>query len=181
MKKALCLLLLLSGFVASANQIIYTTTPEDFNPIKKSDWKVLVGSTAVSFSTGNSDTSGRGLGLAIEKNIMQNIGLGFQYANIRANTTEKLSYETIEYTEGINAAAAYGKFSFVNYSINKWNLLQLNVLGGLSLVENIKSNPQIIYGAAMAYNYDNLLGFEVDTKINTKAEPMTSASFIGYF
>ncbi len=76
---------------------------------------------------------------------------------------------------------AYGKYAFINYPVNKWNLIQANVLGGLMVFDKGSRNTDVIYGLAASYNYDNVIGFELNTKLNFQAENSTSASLIGYF
>lgn len=182
MNKLLSVILLLSGLVASADQIVLKVPNEDFNPIKKAHWKLMVGSAATNFSKGDYDRSARGLGVSLEREIYTNVSLGLQYANLKSNTVHSFNKtEKEEYTESVNALAAYGKYSFVNYDVNRWNLLQLNLIGGAQVVERMSPGAQLIYGASISYNYDNTLGFEIDSKINMDAESFSSANLIGYF
>lgn len=191
MKKALCLLVLLSSFVASANQIIYTTTPEDFNPIKETAWKMMVGNTSFSSNTSEYKRSGNGLSLSVERSILKNISAGAQLGILRSNTTQYLgqfNYDngqenqaTFSYNEALVMGSLYGKFSFVNYPVNKWNLIQINLLGGVNYMQKVQNFPAFIYGASVSYNYDNLIGLEIDSKIDLDAQAITSANVIGYF
>lgn len=183
MNKLLSVLVIFAGLAASANQIVINVPNEDFNPIKQAQWKVMVGSAATSFTEGDYDRSARGLGVSVEREIYSHLNLGLQYANLKSNTVYSYNnnQDRQEYTESLNSLSAYGKYSFVNYGINKWNLLQLNLLGGAATVEKMAPAVQLIYGASVSYNYDNLIGFEVDSKINSNAENFTSANLIGYF
>lgn len=182
MRKLLSVIVLLAGFSSLADQIVLRVPNEDFNPIKKAQWKVMVGSASTNFSEGDYDRSARGLGISLEREVYTHLNLGLQYANLKSNTVHTFNKtERQEYSESVNALAAYGKYSFVNYDVNRWNLLQLNLIGGAQAVERMNPNAQLIYGASISYNYDNTLGFEVDSKINMDAESFSSANLIGYF
>lgn len=180
--RLLCAFCLFVGQITLANQIVLSVPNEDFNPLKQTTWQVLVGNTAASFSSSDFSRNVRGLGIAVERQFFTNLNFGLQYANMKSNTTEKINAnEQRQYTEAINSATLYGKYAIVNYSLNKWNLMQLHVLGGISSIEKMKPTPQPVYGAALTYNYDNLIGMELDSKVNTEAESLSSLSLIGYF
>lgn len=171
------------------NQILINVEREDFNPLQAVQWKVLVGSSSMSMQNGNISRTGNGLGVGIERILTDRWSAGASYANMRViasdsslgNQDEFGNQTAQEYKENIHVFSAYGKYSIVNLSVNKWNLVQVSLLGGVMDTSASASNILLNYGAAVSYNYDNLIGFELNTKVNQYAESAISANLIGYF
>ncbi|MBL7544525.1 MAG: hypothetical protein JNL11_11975 [Bdellovibrionaceae bacterium] len=195
MKTVSSLLVLVLSAVAMAqqpSQIVINVDRQDFNPIQQADWRVLAGSTSLAKEYRGETSAGVGLGIGIERMISQRWSVGAQYANVNAMTSGSQGilltdengnqyYDRYERKENINMFNAYGKFNFVNYPVNKWNLIQVSLLGGLMGYDRSTQAVNVIYGAAASYNYDNLIGFELSTKVNLEARSSTSASLVGYF
>ncbi len=177
---------------SSARQIVINVDRQDFKPIQDVSWRVMVGNSNLTLGSGPISSSGSGLGVGIEKMLTDRWSLGGYYSNVRALTSDSSGQifspeanqyvkRTSEYRENIGAFSAYGKYSFVNYPINKWNLVQVSILGGMMVVEHSTDVTDGIYGAAVSYNYDNIIGFELNSKVDLRAESFTSANLIGYF
>ena len=192
MKIYLAMAALLVSTVSMAQQpqqMVINVDRQDFKPIQEVSWKIMAGNSNISRTDGNVTRSGTGLGVGIEKMLTDRWAVAAHYANIRSVTAESSywdkdengNYLTHEYRENINAISAYGKFSFVNFPINKWNLVQVSLLGGVMAVDKTSASLEPVYGASASYNYDNLIGFELNTKVNVQAEASTSANLIGYF
>jgi hypothetical protein len=171
------------------NQILINVEREDFKPLQAVQWKVLVGSSSLTMQNGNISRTGNGLGVGIERILSDRWSAGASYANMRviASDSSFLNQDDFgnqtarEYKENIHVLSVYGKYSIVNLSVNKWNLVQVSLLGGVMDTSASTSNTLLNYGAAVSYNYDNLIGFELNTKVNQYAESATSANLIGYF
>lgn len=164
----------------SQSQIVLNVEREDFNPIDKASWRLMVGTASLDTKEGNVSRSGNGLGFTAEKIMSERFTLGAHLANVSTSVTDRHFDGTqSEYKQSINMLDAYGKYAFVNYSINKWNQIQVSGLGGALAAD--KHATQLIYGLAASYNYDNVIGFELSTKLNFDAEASTSANLIGYF
>ncbi len=180
-----------ASFAESANQIVINVDRQDFKPIQDVSWRVMVGNSNLTLGNGPISSSGSGLGVGIEKMLTDRWSLGGYYSNVRAMTSDSsgLIYSPeaneyvrgLEYRKNIGAFSAYGKYSFVNYPINKWNLVQVSILGGMMVVEHSSDVTDGIYGAAVSYNYDNIIGFELNSKVDLRAESFNSANLIGYF
>ncbi|GEM_PF-2597561 len=170
-------------------QIVIAVDREDFRPLQEVSWKIMAGTSSMSTSDRSFSSSGNGLGVGIEKMLTERWALGAHYANVRAYTTDMTNgsydvdgnFRAMEYRENYNMFDVYGRYSFVSYPVNKWNLIQVSLLGGVMAMDKQTQATQPIYGAAMSYNYDNMLGFELNTKVNIDAEASTSANLIGYF
>jgi hypothetical protein len=171
------------------NQILINVEREDFKPLQAVQWKVLVGSSSLTMQNGSISRTGNGLGVGIERILSDRWSAGASYANMRviASDSSFLNQDDFgnqtarEYKENIHVLSAYGKYSIVNLSVNKWNLVQVSLLGGVMDTSASTSKTLLNYGAAVSYNYDNLIGFELNTKVNQYAESATSANLIGYF
>lgn len=171
------------------NQILINVEREDFKPLQAVQWKVLVGSSSLTMQNGNISRTGNGLGVGIERILTDRWSAGATYANMRViasdssivNQDDFGNQTAREYKENIHVFSGYGKYSIVNLSVNKWNLVQVSLLGGVMDASVSVSNTLLNYGAAVSYNYDNLIGFELNTKVNQYAESATSANLIGYF
>lgn len=170
-------------------QIVINVERQDFKPLQEVSWRVLVGNSSIVLDDSNARTTGNGLGVGIERIVSERWSVGAHYMNARSLTVDSNNqiidengvFHSQEYRGNVNALSAYGKFSFVNFPINRWNLIQVSFLGG---VANINWSTEVVdafYGAAASYNYDNLIGFEFNTKVNIRAESSTSANLIGYF
>lgn len=178
-----------SVMAQTPQQIVINMDRQEFQPLQQVNWRVMAGSSSISSSDNGSSSSGNGLGIGLERMLTERWSLGAHYANIRSVTSGTYPYlldndgrpQAYEYRENINVFDIYGRYSFINYSVNKWNLIQVSLLGGAMTMNRTDNPTQVIYGAAASYNYDNLLGFELSTKVNTYAEASTSASLIGYF
>lgn len=173
----------------TSQQIVIAVDREDFKPLQEVSWRIMAGTSSMSVTDGNISRSGNGLGIGIEKMLTSKWAVGVHYANIRSFTSDFDSpiYDLdgnarpFEYRQSINMFDVYGRYSFVNYPVNKWNLIQVSLLAGVMGMDRDARQTQPIYGAAMSYNYDNMLGFELNTKVNLDAEASTSANLIGYF
>lgn len=183
------LLVSIGALSQTQQQIVIAVDREDFKPLQEVSWKILAGTSSMSTSDGNVSRSGNGLGVGIEKMLTNKWAIGAHYANVRAFTTDSQfgtydmegNFQQTEYRENINLLDVYGRYSFVNYPVNKWNLIQVSLLGGVMAMDKHTQGTQLIYGASASYNYDNMLGFELNTKVNVDAEASTSANLIGYF
>lgn len=170
-------------------QIVIAVDREDFKPLQEVSWKIMAGTSSMSTTDGNVNRSGNGLGVGIEKMLTDRWAIGAHYANIRSFTSDSgnVSYDLdgnshpFEYRESINMLDVYARYSFVNYPVNKWNLIQVSLLGGVMGMDKHTQGTLPVYGASASYNYDNMLGFELNTKVNVDAEASTSANLIGYF
>lgn len=191
------LVLIVAAFLVSfgamaeqSTQIVLNVPREDFGPLQQVNWKLMIGSSSLNTSEGVVSRTGNGLGFAVERFFGERIAIGAHYANIRSTTSDVVytdgllengSRPKYEYRENINMFDIYGKYSFINYPVNKWNLIQVSILGGGMALDRHSQGGQLIYGVAASYNYDNLIGFELNTKVNFDAEAFTSANLIGYF
>ncbi|MBL7556629.1 MAG: hypothetical protein JNM24_12485 [Bdellovibrionaceae bacterium] len=170
-------------------QIVIAVDREDFRPLQEVSWKILAGTSSMSTTDGSINRSGNGLGVGIERMLTSKWSIGAHYTNIRTFSSDSdiAIYDLegnprpFEYRESINMVDVYGRYSFVNYPVNKWNLIQVGLLAGLMGMDRHTRGTQPIYGASASYNYDNMLGFELNTKVNIDAEASTSANLIGYF
>lgn len=170
-------------------QIVIAVDREEFSPLQNVSWKILAGTSSLSTNDGSISRSGNGLGIGVEKMLTSQWGVGAHYANIRTFSTDYNgsaldsagNTAPYEYRENINMFDIYGRYSFVNYPVNKWNLIQISLLAGVMGMDKHARGTQPIYGASASYNYDNMLGFELNTKVNIDAEASTSANLIGYF
>lgn len=181
---------LLVGFSAMAQtpqQIVISVDRQDFQPLQQVNWKILAGTSSMGTSEGSIERSGNGLGVGIERILSDRWSLGAHYTNIRANVSAPDYYDEngnprrYEYRESVNMVDIYGRFAFVNYPVNKWNQIQVSLLGGAMAMDRHDISTNLIYGAAASYNYDNLIGFELNTKVDLAAQASTSANLIGYF
>lgn len=168
-------------------QIAISMDRQDFQPIKQANWKIMAGTSSLNVTEGQTSHSGSGLGVGIERALTDRWSMGAHYANVRSLSSDSSftltdsngNWIAHEYRQSINMFDIYGRFDFVNFPVNRWNLIQVSLLGGGISVDRDKT--QLIYGMAVSYNYDNLLGFELNTKVNWDAEASTSANLIGYF
>lgn len=186
------------AIAAEPNQIVINVERSDFKPLQEVNWRIMAGTTSLTRNEEDS-FSGTGLSVGVEKMVTQKWSAGVQYSNVNGiqsrpgrenrvvgnpQTGEAAVYSVDTSTEqrsSLGVLTGFGKFSFVDYPINRWNLLQLNLIGGLSAYSKYGNNLQAIYGASLAYNFDNLIGFELGTKVNLKAEASTNMNLIGYF
>lgn len=175
-------------FSPSTHQMVINVERQDFKPLREANWRVMVGNSSLATDDADVSRGGNGLGIGLEKIVSDRWSVGGYFSNIRANVTEKWNWEWMdaevvkkEYRQSVSVLSAHGKYSFVNYPVNKWNLIQVSLLGGVMAVERLADQPTLIYGAAASYNYDNLIGFELNTKVNIRAEASTSANLVGYF
>lgn len=181
------------GLTATAQtpqQIVISMDRQEFQPLQQVNWKVLAGTSSMGTSEGSIERSGNGLGVGIERILSDRWSLGAHYANVRANASAadyndyydaNGNARRYEYRESINMVDIYGRFAFVNYPVNKWNQIQVSLLGGAMAMDKHDKSTNLIYGAAASYNYDNLIGFELNTKVDLDAQASTSANLIGYF
>lgn len=180
----------LSAMAQTPQQIVISMDRQDFQPLKQVDWKILAGTSSMGTSEGMTDRSGNGLGVGIERILSDRWSMGAHYANVRANVSaadynnyydENGNPRRYEYRESVNMVDIYARFAFVNYPVNKWNQIQVSLLGGAMAMDTHGKSTNMIYGAAASYNYDNLIGFELNTKVDLDAQASTSANLIGYF
>ncbi|OYZ21713.1 MAG: hypothetical protein B7Y39_08935 [Bdellovibrio sp. 28-41-41] len=180
----------LAAMAQSPQQIIVSMDRQDFQPLQQVNWKILAGSSSMSTSEGLTERSGNGLGIGIERILSDRWSLGAHYTNVRANASAadyndyydaNGNARRYEYRESVNMVDIYGRFSFINYPVNKWNQIQVGLLGGAIAMDKHDKSTNLIYGAAASYNYDNLIGFELNTKVDLDAQASTSANLIGYF
>ncbi|MCK6597778.1 MAG: hypothetical protein L6Q37_05390 [Bdellovibrionaceae bacterium] len=171
------------GSVVFAEQIVVNVPTEDFGPMKSAQWQLSVSQSSIAVDQSNLSMSATGLSLAAQRKVWDNLSLGAQFGVLKSNTTEYYYQGEVQtnYREAIVSSMAYAKYAFINYPLNRWNQIQVSALGGVSHIQKMQEGFDAIYGASISYNYDNLIGFEVDSKINTKAEALTSAGFVGYF
>lgn len=184
------LILSIQTMAQQPSQIVINVDRQDFKPLQEVSWRLMAGSSSFSKQDNSISRTGTGLGIAIEKILTERWSLGAHYSNIRALTSDTSIYlydqegnraGNREYNENVNLLNAYGKFAFINYPVNKWNLIQANLIGGIMTIDRGAKQVDLIYGIAASYNYDNLIGFELSTKVNFEAETSTSANLIGYF
>lgn len=178
------ILICLSAVLVNAepNRLVINVERSEFKPLQEVSWRILAGSASFTRSQEGSSFSGSGLGVGIEKILNPKWTAGLHYTNVNGIRSQNyFAYESNEYRENMGALSGYGKYSFVNFPVNQWNLIQVNLLGGISVYDRYANNIQPVYGASASYNYDNLIGFEFGTRVNLKAESSTSANLIGYF
>lgn len=178
-----CSLFFASSAVAQeATQLVINVKKEDFKPERNVGWTVTAGATNLNMTYDSTERTGSGLGVGIEKMLNENWDLGAHYASVRANEVYRQEgLPEISTTSSLHVANAYGKYSFVNYPLNRWNLLRVSVLGGAMIVNQAPQAAKLIYGAAISYNYDNTIGIELNTKLTPSTTTTTSANIIGYF
>lgn len=167
---------------AEPTQLVINVPREDFNPEATASWKISAGTSTLNTTDSNIAREGSGLGVGIEKIFTPKWSAGAHYTNVRAQVTDSASNNNIsKYTDSVSVFDVFGKFSFVDYSVNKWNQIQFGLLAGAMNVYVASSDFQPIYGAAASYNYDNTIGVELNTKVNSKSEAFSSANVVGYF
>lgn len=167
---------------AEPTQLVINVPREDFNPETTVSWKISAGTSNLNTNEGSITREGSGLGIGIEKIFTPQWSAGVHYTNIRAQVTDAASDNNIyKYTQSVSVFDVFGKFSFVNYSLNKWNQIQFGLMAGAMNVDFASKNIEPIYGAAAAYNYDNTIGIELNTKVNSASEAFSSANVVGYF
>ncbi len=184
------LLVGMSAMAQTPQQIVISMDRQEFQPIQQVNWKILAGTSSMGTSEGSLERSGNGLGIGIERILSDRWSVGAHYTNIRANASNFYIYDSYdengnprryEYRESVNMVDVYGRFAFVNYPVNKWNQIQVGLLGGIMAMDKHDKSTNLIYGASASYNYDNLIGFELNTKVDLDAQASTSANIIGYF
>jgi hypothetical protein len=169
---------------AEPSRIVINVERSDFKPLQEVSWRIMAGSVGMTRNQDNYSFSGSGLSISADKMFSPKWSAGMNFSNVSGIQSESLddvSSGTREIRTNFYTFTGYAKYSFINFPVNQWNLIQMHLLGGVSVYDKYSNSVQPVYGASAEYNYDNLIGFELGTRVNLKAEASTNLNLIGYF